>query len=135
MLQAELNNKGPYTVSISAMHLRLQELQETKSGAHEIRTTQLQIGWKKVNGIFYYQALLYISEIIHFELIVRHYDNLLASHFRVNKTGELISQKYYWLSLRKDIESYMRGYDDYLALKAVRHKSYSSFQFLLVLTY
>ena len=36
LLPAELNNEKPYKVSIGAMHLRLQELQETDLEAQEI---------------------------------------------------------------------------------------------------
>ena len=41
ILQVKLNNKGPYKVSIGAMYLRLQGLQETDLEVQKIRAMQL----------------------------------------------------------------------------------------------
>ena len=38
-LEAEFNNKRPNTAGISAMHIKLQELQEKDSGSQKIRVT------------------------------------------------------------------------------------------------
>lgn len=58
----------------------------------------------------------------------------MASHFEIKKTSNLIAPKYYWSLLQQDIKSYIKGCDLYLALKIVKHKLYSNFQFLLILT-
>ena len=81
------------------------------------------------------QGLPYVTEIIRTELISRHHDDPLAGHFGIEKTRELVAQKYYWPSLRHDIEAYVKGCDDCLASKAVRHKPYSDLQSLLVPTH
>ena len=73
-----------------------------------------------------------MPEIIWTELISQHHDNSLAGHFGINKTRELIGRKYYWLSLRKDVEAYVKGCNICLASKAVRHKPYSNLQALPV---
>ena len=57
----------------------------------------------------------------------------MARHFDINKTRELIGRKYYWPSLRKDVEPYIKGCDVCLALKAVRHKLYGDLQALPIL--
>ena len=69
------------------------------------------------------------------ELISRHHDNPLAGYFGIDKTKDLIGRKYYWPSLRKDIEAYVKGYDVCLGSKAVRHKPYRNLQFLPVPTH
>ena len=47
----------------------------------------------------------------------------------------MIGLKYYWPSLRKDVKTYVKGSDVWLALKAVRYKPYDDLQSLLVSTY
>ena len=62
----------------------------------------------------------------------RHHNNPLAGHFGVEKTRELIAQKYYWPTLCHDVKDYMKGCNVYLALKAVQHKLYGNLQSLPV---
>ena len=69
------------------------------------------------------------------DVISRHHNDFLASHFGINKTKELVGQKYYCPSLRKDIETYVRGCNICLALKAIRHKPYGDLQSLPIPTY
>ena len=69
------------------------------------------------------------------ELISRHHNNLLASHFGVEKTRELIAQKFYWPILYCDVEANVKYCDVCLASKAVCHKSYRDLQSLPVTTH
>ena len=135
MLQAKLNNGGPYKASIGAIHLKLQELQETDSEAQKIRATQLQEGWDKVDGVLQYRGLSYVPEIIRLEVIICHHNDSLAEHFGIDKTQELIGWKYYWPSLRKNVGAYVWGCNMCLASKAICHKPYGDLQFLPVLTH
>ena len=66
------------------------------------------------------------------ELISRHHDNLPVGHFGIEKTRELLTKKYYWPTLRHNVEAYVKGCDVYLASKAVRHKPYNDLQSLPV---
>ena len=59
----------------------------------------------------------------------------MAGHFSINKTRKLIGRKYYWPSLKKDVEAYVKGCNVCLALKVVKHKPYGYLQILPVLTY
>lgn len=43
----------------------------------------------------------------------------------MKKTWELIVRKYYWSILIANIDSYVKGYDIYLALKLEKYKPYS----------
>ena len=82
-----------------------------------------------------YQGLPYVPAIICSEVISYHYNDPLAGHFGIDKTRELVGRKYYWPSLRKDVENYVRECDVCLALKAVRHKPYRDLQSLPVPTH
>ena len=82
-----------------------------------------------------YQRLQYVPEIICSEVMSCYHDDLLAEHFGINKTRELVGRKYYWPSLRKDVKSYVQGCDVCLASKAVRHKPYRDLQSLPVPTH
>ena len=76
-----------------------------------------------------------MPEIICSKVISRHHDDLLAGHFGIDKTRELVGRKYYWPSLRKDVEDYVRGCDVCLASKAVCHKPYGDLQSLSIPTH
>ena len=132
MFRSELANKGPYKVSIGSMRLRLQELQETNSEAQELRTKD---GYQDIDGVLHHQGLPFVPEAIRMELISRHHDDPLAGHFGIEKTRELLARKYYWPTLRHNVEAYVKGCDVCLASKAVRHKPYGDLQSLPIPTH
>ena len=105
------------------MRLWLAELQELDEEARRIRAKGLN-GYKELNRVLYHQGLSFIPEIIWTKLISWHHDNPLAEHFSIDKTKDLVGQKYYWPSLQRDIEAYVKGCDVCLGSKAVRHKPY-----------
>ena len=106
------------------MRLRLQELQETDSEAQKLQSKE---GYKEVKGVLHHQSLPFVPKTIWTELISRHHDNLLAGHFDIKKTHKLLAWKYFWPSLRHNIEAYVKSCDVYLASKVVRHKPYGDF--------
>ena len=111
-------------------------MQESDKEAKKVRATrELQAGWEDINSVLHHQGLPFVPEAIHIELISRHHEDLLADHFDIDKTKELIGRKYYWLSLKKDVEAYVKGCDVCLDLKAVRHKAYNDLQSLPVPTH
>ena len=117
------------------MNLRLPELQDNDEEAKALRAGGLPEGWEEVEGVLQYQGLPYVPEIIRSEVISRHHDDPLAGHFGIDKTRELVGRKYYWPSLRKDVEDYVRGCDVCLASKAIRHKPYGDLQSLPIPTH
>ena len=60
---------------------------------------------------------------------------LLQAIFEIDKTQELIARKYYWPTLRQDVETYVKGCNICLAFKAIWHKFYGNLQTLLVPTH
>ena len=117
------------------MRLRLVELQAEDGQVWKIRAEKLGGNWEDSDRILYHQSLPYVPEIIRTKLISRHYDDLLAGHFGIEKTQELVARKYYWETLRHNVEVYVRGCDVYLASIAIRHKPYRNLQQLLVPTH
>ena len=98
-------------------------------------TEQLVKDWQDIDGVLHYQGLPYVPKIIRMELISRHHDNPLAGYFEIEKTRELFSRKYYWPTLRRDVDNYVRGCDVCLASKVVQHKPYGDLQSLPIPTH
>ena len=117
------------------MSLQLPELQDNDEKAKVLRAGGLPEDWEEVEGMLQYREFPYVSEIIRSEMINCHHDDLLAGHFGIDKIRDLISWKYYWLSLRKNVGNYVRGCDICLASKAFRHKPYKDLQSLPILTH
>ena len=92
-LQSKLLDESLYTTIICSMRLRLHELQAKDKQARKTRAEHSE-GWDNINGVLYYQGLFYVPEIIRIELISRHHNNQFAGHFDIEKTRELILQKY-----------------------------------------
>ncbi len=104
--------------------MRLPELQDDNKEAMKLRSERLPEGWEDIKQVLHYQGLPYVPKVIRSELISRHQDDPLVGHFGIEKTRELIARKYYWPTLRRDVEAYVKGCDVCLASKAVRHKPY-----------
>ena len=75
--------------------MKLSELQNDDKEIMKLRSEELSKGWEDIKQVLYYQSLPYVSKIIHSKLISRHHNNLLAGHFSIEKTCELIARKYY----------------------------------------
>ena len=117
------------------MRLRLPELQDEDEETKVLRARGILEGWKDVEGVLQYQGLPYVPKIICSKVISRYHDDLLAEHFSIDKTRELVGQKYYWPSLRKDVKNYVKGCDVCLTSKAVCYKFYGDLRSLLVPTH
>ena len=117
------------------MKIRLPKLQNNNKKSEKLKSERLPEGWEDIKEMFYYKSLLYIPKIICSKIISRHYDNPLISHFGIKKTQELIARKYYWLTLQKDIEVYIKSCNICLVSKAVHYKLYKNFQLLPILTH
>ncbi len=135
-IQSKLADKSPYTASIGDMRMRLPKLQDDNKEIKNLRSEQVLLkGWEDIKQVFHYQGLPYVLKVIHSELINRHHDDLIAGHFGIEKTWELIAKKYYWPTLRRDVEAYVKGCNVCLALKAVCHKPYRDLQSLPIPTH
>ncbi len=134
-IRSERANEGPYTVSIGSMRVRLPELQDDDKEAMKLRSEGLSEGWEDIKQVLHYQGLPYVPKVIRSKLISRHHDEPLAGHFGIEKTRELIARKYYWPTLQRDVEAYVKGGNVCLASKAVGPKPYGDLQSLPVPTH
>ncbi len=135
-VRSELADESPYTTSIGGMRIKLPELQDDNKEAKKLKSEQvLPEGWEDIEQVLHYQGLPYVPKVICSERISRHPNNPLTSHFGIEKTRELIARKYYWPTLQQDVEAYVKGYNVYLASKAVRHKPYRDLQSVPILTH
>ena len=76
---------------IGGLRLQLPELQVENQVAGEIWEKGLRGVWEEIDGVLHREGLPYLPEIIKTEIISRHYDDLLAGHFGVEKTRKLIA--------------------------------------------
>lgn len=76
-----------------------------------------------------------MRKIVRSKLIGKHPNNSLMDRYRVNKTKKVINRKYYWPSLKRDVKTYVKGYDVFLALKTIKHKPYNDLQSIQIPTY
>ena len=134
-IQIKLADENLYKASIGGMRLRLLKLLKSDAEAQKVRAEELKDGWEEFDGVLHHQGLSFVPEVIWIELISRHYNDLLAGNFGIDKTRELIGWKYYWSSLRKAIEAHVKGCDVCLALKRMRYKPYGNLQLLPVPTH
>lgn len=86
------------------MGLRLQELQEKNYSDWRFKAKILgKKSWEDLKKVLYYQKLLYMPKLIRTELISQYFNSPLADHFGIEKTQELIIQKYYWNTFQYNI--------------------------------
>lgn len=57
------------------------------------------------------------------EVICRHHNDLVVDHFGIDKTRELVTQKYYLSSFQYNVKAYIKACDIHLAANAIKHKS------------
>ena len=135
-IRADIARDIPYIANIGGMRLRLSKLQEKVEEKKRLRGFEdLLENWEDVEGVLQYRGLLYVPEIICSKVISCHHNDPLAGHFGIDKTRELVGQKYYWPCLRKNVKNYVRGCDVCLTSKAVLHKPYGDLQSLLISTH
>ncbi len=131
----KLAHKGPTTASIRAIRIRLPELQDDDRKTMKLRSEGLSESWV-IKEMLYYQGLSYVPKVICSELSSRYHNyDLLIGHWSIKKTEELIAKNYYWPTLRKNVEAYIKSSDVCLTSKKVCQKLYGDPQSLPILTY
>lgn len=91
--------------------------------------------YEKIDKMLHQQRLLFVPKIIWIKLISWDHNNSLVDYFLLNKIRELIGLKYYWPSLRKNIEAYFKSCNLCFGLKFVTYKLYGDFQLWLMVIY
>lgn len=62
------------------------------------------------------------------EILRQNHDDPNAGHFGYKRTLELLSRKYYWQDMSKDVREYVESYPKCHQVKPARHKSYGLLQ-------
>lgn len=83
---------------------------------------------KNQKRVLQYQGLFFMLEIICFEIINMYYNDFLENYFKIKNIRELVIKKCFQLTLKKDIEAYIKICDLYMISKIVKHKFYEDFQ-------
>jgi RNase H-like domain found in reverse transcriptase/Reverse transcriptase (RNA-dependent DNA polymerase)/Integrase zinc binding domain/Chromo (CHRromatin Organisation MOdifier) domain/Integrase core domain len=87
--------------------------------------------WKvDPEGIVRFKSRLYVPEekSLQAELLKRHHDDILAGHFGVEKTLDLLQRKFYWPKMAKDVRKYIQTCDVCQRVKTKRHRPYGELQ-------
>lgn len=100
-----------------------------------MRKKSLHKGLEAMKKVLYHPNLLYASKIMCIKLISQDHNNLLAKPFGINKIQQLVVRNYYLLTLRVNIEFYVKRYNIWFASKLVKHKISGDLQFFLILIY
>jgi len=79
-----------------------------------------------------YERRLYIppEASVQTELLKHHHDNELTEHFSIEWTLELVSRKYYWPKLVKDVKKYVSSCNICQRVKVFKHHLYGEMQVL-----
>lgn len=115
-----------YKASINKIWLKLSKIQELDPKTWKIREKGLKDMKKLIEYCNTSYYCLY-SKSIKLKFLVGTIIIFLAKNFDINKFKELMSQKYHWLNLEKNIKTYIKNYNVYFDLKTVKHKFYNSF--------
>ena len=76
--------------------------------------------WTKQDRLVKWKNLMYIPNNAKLceDIIIANHDHPIAGHPSIKRTRDLIISKYYWPTLRKDIETYIKGCNTCQKIKA-----------------
>ena len=103
---------------IESMVGKLQHKQEKYAQKGLIKKPE---SWKEHDKVLFYKNLLYIPRepSLQERVLKEHHDHPLAGHPGVQRTKDLILTKYYWPTIRKDVEAYVKGCDKCQKVKTI----------------
>ena len=80
--------------------------------------------WKSVNGLIYTKDnRLCVPEVRRTQIIKLNHESNLVAHPGIEGTCDLISRKYYWPGMNKDVETFVKGCDSCLRRKTLKVSS------------
>ena len=76
--------------------------------------------WTRKDGLIKWKDLTYVPNDakLREDVIIANHDHPIAGHPGTKRTRDLIMSEYYWPSLKKDIEAYVKGCDTCQKVKA-----------------
>jgi hypothetical protein len=79
-------------------------------------------------GLVYLRNLIYIPDYMRIKIIKQHHDDPMHRHIGTEKTTELISRNYYFLNMRRKVQSYIQQCKTCIRDKPARHQPYGKLQ-------
>jgi hypothetical protein len=80
------------------------------------------------NGLIYLRNLIYIPNCMRTKIIKQHHDDPMHGHIGIEKTAELILRNYYFLNMRRKVQSYIQQCKTCIRDKPARHQPYGKLQ-------
>ena len=125
----------PRMVSLNAISIAHEEntfvetlLKETKEDEIAKQLISASVSGTDPSKIYEKDGLLYRNDLLYIpngtsrlKILESRHDSLLAGHFGIRKTVELISRDYWWPGLRKFVKDYIRTCDACARSKVPRH--------------
>ncbi len=108
-------------------------LKNIETSSKSQRDASVKSDYTLKNDFLKFRERYYVSEkkFLKIELLKRHHDDILADHFDVKKTVELLNRKYHWSRMIKYVKFYIKTCDICQRTKTFRHLFYDDLQFLL----
>jgi hypothetical protein len=86
-----------------------------------------QLHWSRQEGLLYHRTLLYVPAegCARREVLRRHHNNPIASHFGTHRTLKLVARKYYWLGMLHNVKAYTKACSTCQCIRPVWHRPHS----------
>lgn len=109
-------------------------LEQLRTGAQRSKHIALSECSVDEQGRLRYRQRIYVPDwpALHLRLLQMHHDDPAAGHPGRSKTFELLAREYFWPSMRKDCERYVKNCHTCLRSKPVRHAPYGTLKSLPV---
>jgi Integrase zinc binding domain len=67
--------------------------------------------WKDEEGVLFFNEKMLVPHVkdLRERVISQHHDTPITSHTGINGTIQQISRNYWWLTIRKDVQTYIQG--------------------------
>jgi hypothetical protein len=103
-----------------------QRIADLSGGDRNRRRRRAQVWRLDENKVLRYNGRAYVPNepAIRQEILFQNHDTRMAGHFGARRTLELIERTYYWPSLSKDVQNYVRTCAVCQRSKAPRHSKY-----------
>ena len=126
----EVDSLALSSLSSSAEFLDdLRTATSTSSLLTDFHASKLSSEYSFADSLLFFDNLVVIPSVpLQLEVLRQRHSSLVAGHFGVAKTVELISRDYHWPGLRKSVKKYIRGCDVCSRTKSSRHAPYGLLQ-------
>jgi transposase InsO family protein len=89
-----------------------------------------QTHWRQHEGLLYHWKALYVPGAgrARTEVLRRHHDDLIAGHFGLRRSLDLVARKYHWPGMSCDVKAYCKACSTCQQVRSVQHKPHGSLE-------